>query len=359
MKNNTTYLPLIGKYLSGNISKKERVALFKWVEADPSNKSFFDEIVNLWSISEQYSEPFETDTTQAWQKIEQKLGKTSDKLTVASISNGRTKATAKSSLTTQKQASTKIVPLYKQLLKIAAVFLIGVSLTYVAYQQFFPENIVVATLEEERKEWTLPDGSKAWLNENSTLTYKRLFEKRLVFLEGEAFFDVEHLDKMPFEIRSGQAKTIVLGTTFNVRAYPKENRIEVTVETGKVALSEESVVSDTKIIQAGQSGFFDKRTKSIEKEKEKIPNAASWQKQELTFGENTTVYNVIESLRRYYNVEIEVKNEAILNCNFTNYGSFKNPQLENMINILEFALNLQIQREGGTFIVEGEGCPKN
>lgn len=360
MKKNTTYLPLIGKYLSGAITKKERVELFKWVEANPDNQRFFDDMVNLWGMSEEYTQPFQTDTAKAWQQIEQKLGNSEQKLAATASSNGSAMAITNSSLNREKPRSAKVIPLYRQLWRIAAVFLIGIGLSYTAYQYFFPEYIVLATAEDERIEKTLPDGSKAWLNENSTLTYKRVFQERLVVLEGEAYFDVEHLDKEPFEIRSGQAKTVVLGTTFNVRAYPKENRIEVTVEEGKVAVSEESVVSKPKIIKDGESAVFYKESKKVEKEKQQIPNAIGWKKKKLEFSGNTTIKEVVESLRRYFNIEIEVENERILNCDFTNTGSLSNPKLETILQTLEFVLNIESREEGDKLILSGDGCsPKN
>ena len=75
MKNDTKYSELIGQYLAGQISPSERKDLFAWVEGSKQNRAFFEEMVNLWSLSERYDDEFETDTAQAWTQLNTKLHK--------------------------------------------------------------------------------------------------------------------------------------------------------------------------------------------------------------------------------------------------------------------------------------------
>ena len=68
------YLDLIAKYLSGNITVPERQMLFAWLESDEANEKFFDQMIQLWSISAEYDdEPFEADVEQAWGRMEGRL----------------------------------------------------------------------------------------------------------------------------------------------------------------------------------------------------------------------------------------------------------------------------------------------
>lgn len=86
----------------------------------------------------------------------------------------------------------------------------------------------------------LADGSKIWLNSSSKLSYPDRFSANLrevTLLEGEAFFEIAHENKRPFIVHSKGVNTQVLGTSFNINAYKYSNNIEVTVNTGKVAVS--------------------------------------------------------------------------------------------------------------------------
>jgi ferric-dicitrate binding protein FerR (iron transport regulator) len=84
---------------------------------------------------------------------------------------------------------------------------------------------------------TLPEGSKIWLNADSKLSYPVAFndKTREVYLRGEAFFDIRKNPDKPFIIHLANGTIHVLGTSFNVRAYDDEDKIETSVSTGKVA----------------------------------------------------------------------------------------------------------------------------
>jgi transmembrane sensor len=85
---------------------------------------------------------------------------------------------------------------------------------------------------------TLADGTKVWLNGGSKLTYPESFrgKKREVMLVGEAFMDVAHDPEKAFIVHTGNVHTQVLGTSFNVKAYPEDSFIKVDVKSGKVAV---------------------------------------------------------------------------------------------------------------------------
>ena len=97
------------------------------------------------------------------------------------------------------------------------------------------ELLTSASSRGEKSIITMNDGSRVYLNSSSTLSYPATFpsDKREVFLEGEAFFEVTRNENRPFVIRSGNLTTKVLGTSFNVNAFDANN-ISVSVATGKV-----------------------------------------------------------------------------------------------------------------------------
>lgn len=86
----------------------------------------------------------------------------------------------------------------------------------------------------------LPDGSMVWLNAGSRLDYivsDFTRKKREVFLSGEAYFEIVHDAANPFFVRSGKMQIKVLGTSFNVKAYPEENNIETSLINGSVEIT--------------------------------------------------------------------------------------------------------------------------
>ncbi len=328
------YFYLTSKYLSGEIAEAEQQELFAWVNETEVNKVAFEEMQELWNLSGEIEEGFDTDISVAWEKVAKR--------------------------TIKKEAKIIRYP-WQQLLRIAAVIAIVVG-AYWAIDNWNQkvEDIVYNTGASEKTEINLPDGSKVWLNENTEITFAEKFEPRIIRLEGEAFFEVEHLtEDQPFEILSGETKTTVLGTSFNVRAYAKEDLVEVTVETGKVAFEkiaekkEDEVKAVSVLLKAGDSGVFDKIDDSLNKKESKNENAISWKTGQLTF-ENTELREVKEVLERYFDIKIKTSDEKILNCHFT--GVYQKPELEQILEVLKFSLNVEIENEQNEFTLKGEGC---
>src|SRR5439155_2315167 len=91
----------------------------------------------------------------------------------------------------------------------------------------------------EQKYLLLPDSTQVWLNAASSLEFPEAFQsgKREVYLVGEAFFDVKHAENRPFIIHTGNVTTRVVGTAFNIKGYPDQPDVIVSVKRGKVQVS--------------------------------------------------------------------------------------------------------------------------
>jgi ferric-dicitrate binding protein FerR (iron transport regulator) len=336
VKNEIKYSNLIAKYLSGNLGKSEKKELFYWVEKHPSNQAFFDEMVQLWSASKNIrEEPFNANVADAWSQIESKLD----------TSNNGNPSTAKIVNFSLSQSWWRVAAI--------GLFLIAVGWWFLNKTT---QTTVIQTIANEQLEWKLPDGSKVWLNENTTLSYNPDFSERLVYLEGEAFFEVEKLDKKLFEIVSGDTKTTVLGTAFNLRAYPKEELIEVTVDHGLVAISDKKAENFEVKLQKGESGIFNKSIRKIEKSKTPISNAKAWKTKTLEF-DDTELKNAIPALERFFETNIEVENSAILNCHFTSTFPPKTDILT-VLKVMEAMTmeNVKFESQNGGYLLKGEGC---
>lgn len=163
----------------------------------------------------------------------------------------------------------------------------------------------------EQKYLLLPDGTQVWLNAESSLIVPDEFDdgKRVVYLEGEAFFDVQHADKIPFIIHMpNNVTTTVLGTAFDIRAYGDKN-FSVTVKRGKVRVSKDK--KDLATLTVGQEIKVDyDQVKPVVKTV-KEENIASWTEGKLIY-DGLKLIDIIKDLERVYDEQIRLDNERLV-----------------------------------------------
>ncbi|MEM1120593.1 MAG: FecR domain-containing protein [Bacteroidota bacterium] len=336
------HLDKIAKYLSDNSESKEREDLFAWVKEHPKHKDLLEESMEIWEGAEAADLDFQPNIGVAWDKMEQRL------------QNARAQTDA--NLSVQPTATIRSIDRSGSWMRYAASLLAIAGISLWLYTNTDSELIKEQTFAQEKTIIDLPDGSKIWLNQNSTLQYEKHFDKRVVYLEGEAFFDVAKMRYKPFEIFAGDSKTKVLGTSFNVRAYPDEGQVEIAVETGKVDFSSEDMPKEKVLLTKGEYARYTKQSQKVEKLEYTKLNAAAWKKGTLFF-KNSQLTDVVESLERYYDVEIEVDNERIYNCIWNNTQAYEKPALEDLLELIEFANDLEIERVGDQqFRFSGQGC---
>ncbi len=182
---------------------------------------------------------------------------------------------------------------------------------------------------------TLPDGSKIKLNSGSTLSYDSRFgvKNRLVELHGEAFFDITRDPSSPFIIKSGELTTKVLGTSFNVRYYKGEDKIQVLVVKGEVAVSDNlgsSFILNPKDIL--EYSHTDKNvTKSVCADMQSI---IGWKDGILSFS-NASFREVVEKIHRWYGVEVVVEDGFTVKGSYT--GEYRNKSLEKVMDGISYA----------------------
>ena len=166
----------------------------------------------------------------------------------------------------------------------------------------------------QRIKVTLKDGTQIWLNAGSILKYPNDFEgdTREVYLEGEAFFDVAKDKAHPFIIHTSKMDTKVLGTSFNVQAYPNQEKQVVAVVTGKVSV--QSTITDEKIVVTpGQKALLAKNTNRLQAQKNiKITSISTWRKNILSF-DDTPLNEAVETIARNYNVAIQLEDKGLSN----------------------------------------------
>jgi ferric-dicitrate binding protein FerR (iron transport regulator) len=172
-------------------------------------------------------------------------------------------------------------------------------------------------------------------------------------MSGEAWFDVARDTTRSFVINAGEAVVEVLGTSFNVNAYRENEEVEITVESGVVALTARQDQKEQIVLRAGNSGTLHKESKELELIPASDPNNISWKTRELFF-ENTPLEEVAEVVNHAYNSRIEIRNPVLAGCPIT--VTFRDQSLDAILNVLEITLDLEISRSGDRVLLDGQGC---
>ncbi len=147
----------------------------------------------------------------------------------------------------------------------------------------------------------LSDGTKVWLNAESKLIYPSRFTggDRAVSLEGEAYFEVTKNAGHPFIVHTRKQDIQVLGTEFNVHAYSDENKVITTLVNGSVRISS---FGEKMILKPGEQVISENGRASVEKHAD-IKQAIAW-KEGYFFFNNTSLYDVMNQLSRWYDVQV-------------------------------------------------------
>lgn len=195
-----------------------------------------------------------------------------------------------------------------------------------------------------RSVFTLPDGTKVWLNGNSTLKYPTQFEgsERFVELSGEAYFEVAHNEQMPFIVQAENLLVRALGTEFNLCAYPNEARIEAVLTKGKVAIESEVNGNRTALttLKPNQMIVYEKESNKIRKENVAVEKYTAWRDGTIVF-KNDQMSDVLLRLGRWYNVEFLV--DKNLKCEYSFTGSFQGEELRQILNYIELTTPIQFE----------------
>ena len=179
----------------------------------------------------------------------------------------------------------------------------------------------------------LSDGTRIWMNAESLLRYPTSFigEKREVFLEGEAFFEVAKDAKHPFIVHTNRHSVEVLGTSFNISAYP-DYKVYTTLAEGRIKVSTAKV---SVVLNPDQQAAY---------------LFTSWAKGNYEF-RNTSLSEIVAQLSRWYNVDIYFKNESLKDKRFAGI-IFRDEELNFAIEVIERVSNVHFTREEETIYIE-------
>lgn len=317
---------LIVRYLTGEASPEEAMALDNWLQ-EPANKRHFKEIENSWNVMYPGRTPRKINLSDAWRAFDDHK----DNLEISRKRN----------------------PIFtKNAIKIAASVILAIGFAYATYYSTQPDNPVqiIAETKDSARQVRFADNSVAMLNRNSTISYTEEFgDNRQVFLSnGEAFFNVQSDSKKPFIIGTDVATIRVLGTSFNV--IVNRNSLEVGVEQGRVLVS---TPSDSVLLEAGMYATVLRGNSSIAVG-ESNSNVWAYATQRFTFND-TPLADVFSYIEKAQDCTIKVSDPAIEYCKLS--ATFEDLSTDKMLNLITDALNLSvIKNDDRTFTVEGQGC---
>lgn len=180
-----------------------------------------------------------------------------------------------------------------------------------------------------RVAFTLPDGTEGMLNSGSTLEYSLPFSgRRDVTLSGEAWFEVTHDEKHPFRVDAGYLDLTVLGTAFNVSAYPDEDYTEVVLENGTVRI-DCGQYKDGMVMQPSERLVY--HNGKITRSNADPLKYTSWTEGKLVF-RSDSMSEVARRIERWYNVRVELMDHELENYSFR--GTFEDDPLEEVLKFL-------------------------
>ncbi len=259
---------------------------------------------------------------------------------------------------------------------VAAAVLVFLSLR-LFNQPINPQAIVVASEKNEistnkgsRTKVNLPDGSTVWLNAGSKIRYDKDFAitSRSVELTGEAFFDVVKDAAHPFYIHTSNIDIKVIGTAFNVKAYPDDETTETSLIRGTIEVSIKSRPKDKIILSPNEKLIVDNKLSVPEKgtvpnkkpesvvaineiklnSRDSTINEIQWVENRLVF-DDEPLQSIAVKMERWYNVDIQIEDSLLAQKRI--FGSFVNENIDQAMEGLSVTGRFSFTRKGNQIFI--------
>lgn len=283
---------IIIRYLDGTAELEEKMLLLRWLKQSDGNRDDFTATRDLWlSCNVAAGNELEVDVA---------LGRLKDRILLEQDRMGRESRTKK-----------KTLSVVLRWIRIAAVLLLLLGIGYgigSRREHSAPDVIVqnqLITAKGSKGRFTLPDGSVVWLNSATKLTYPNQFadDRRLVSLEGEAYFEVAKDAKKPFVVQAGEIDVEVLGTCFDLDSYSSGEFVETALLNGSVKISGKAL-KDPVYLKPNELFRYRKSDQIASVEEAKVGLYADWIKDRLVF-DNDCLFDILISMEGRYNMDIE------------------------------------------------------
>lgn len=254
-----------------------------------------------------------------------------------------------------------LVSVWSYIGRIAAVFVLGFGILFYLYHKSAavdprPDGGWVSFTNSKHRivPYLLPDSTTIWLHPGAQIQHAKSFRTRDVSFSGEGFFHVKPDKSRPFVIRSGDMRTKVLGTSFNVRAIPGEASFKVSVATGSVQVGDASGRRSV-ILKPEQQVVFEKKSKQMQVAAVRVASSDKelWQSASLVFNE-VPMTEVAGRLMHTFHIRIDFADPDLARCRLK--VDFTEQRLPEILDMIDTLLGSTYRLEGDRVIFSGEGC---
>ncbi|MFN8417088.1 MAG: DUF4974 domain-containing protein [Cytophagaceae bacterium] len=326
----------LAAYWHGELTAEQKTQVVQWSKEDPSHAALFKEYEQVWHQSRHQAQEVSFDVSTAWSKVQ---AHTFDKET---------------------HIHRSLAWWQQPFIRAAAAVVAVMTFTWLFSLFLFkrPEYIDVVAGLDSIKVYELPDHSLVTLRDGARIRYSGEYneEKREIWLDGEAFFEVTKNPEKPFSVMAHRSRTVVKGTSFAVKSIKTDSVDFVTVEEGKVAVMEKYAQTvKEQHLTAGMSAIINTGGNVyIVSNTEKSVYQPAWKTLHIGF-HNQPLSSVIEDINTMYGVNITLANPALGKCRFT--GEFKQNSLEQVIEVLTASMSLEAKKQSPKNIVlSGSPC---
>ncbi|MEN8115645.1 MAG: FecR domain-containing protein [Bacteroidota bacterium] len=328
---------LVAKYLNNETDSHENAKVEAWLNQSDDNRDELEQSRKMLEKTDIYYRAKKFNSNKAWKNVYAQTGP----LQVKSIQHKDYRKEA-------------IAQFYKYAAIVVIALLLGSVGYYIGFRNQIPTvyTEVVSGENQVLNEYVLPDGSVVALNSNSQLLFPKKFkgDTREVTIIGEAFFDVKPNPEKPFIINAGNAQVKILGTSFNVCAYPETETVEVIVKTGKVQVthknSEIHAGKQEVYLTPGEKGTLFTESNLLEKTVNTNPNYLAWKTHDLIFNK-VPLHEVIRCLEKTYHVDIEITEPELNDLLYE--GHFDQKPIDFVLDVIRLSFELELSVENEHF----------
>lgn len=320
----------IARYLAGEASAEETAFLEAWKKQSDTNLRYFQQFELIFNSAATAFDKDVFDSDRAWINLRERLPR-------ASIS--------------PRSHSRRLD--FRPFLRLAAALVLFVTVGLFLYRFADAPDAETIRLVSQTTAMsdTLPGGIAVFLNKRTSIEYAFNEDNNIhsAALAGEAYFNVDQGDDEEFIVRADETFIKDVGTSFNVRAYPASDSIEVLVDEGEVLFYTKANPGIS--LTANQRGIYNKSTKTFAIAAHK-PNITAYMNKSFVF-DNYPLAEVVATLNQVYQTRISI-GENLKPCRLT--VSFENERIDEIAQVIAETLSLTVSKSGNVIMLTGKGC---
>ncbi len=318
---------LIAKSFTSKLDENENSILENWKAESKSNLDEYNDYKDLWEKAKSLCFPSPINTRQALDEVRKKAGIDSKSIDWINIG---------------KQAVAVIF--LSITLSVLYNYFVSTKKTESNQEKIVYQQVKAAYGTQSKIE--LSDGTVVFLNSGSELSFPNTFtgsDHRQVKIIGEGYFTVAKNAQRPFVVEANKLQIKVLGTSFNVEAYPNNENVTIALVEGKVALQHKVNDQEENIatLIPNQIAFFNNANDKVKTlYNNDLRKYTGWIDGKIVFVDDP-IDIVMQKLENWYNVDIEFKERKLEKYRFT--GTFIDESIENILKILSLTSDMRYE----------------